>query len=56
MIPLESSDGMDLGKIKLKLTPKESLENQLDIKKDVKKYIDTMKKELPKLQRKLLEY
>ena len=55
-VPLQSSDGEDLGTIKLKLTPKESLEDQLDVKKDVKKYIQAMKKELPKLQKKLLEY
>ena len=55
-IPVESSDGQDLGTIKLKLTPKESLEDQLDVKKDVKKYIQAMKKEIPKLQKKLLEY
>ena len=55
-IPLQSSDGMDLGKINLKLKPKESLEDQLDVKKDVKKYIDAMKKELPKIQKKLLQY
>ena len=41
---------------KLKLKPKESLEDQLDIKKDVKKYLDAMKKEFPKIQKKLLEY
>ena len=55
-IPLQSSDGMDLGKINLKLKPKESLEDQLDVKKDVKKYINAMKKELPKIQKKLLQY
>ena len=55
-IPLESSDGDDLGKIKLKLKPKESLKDQLDIKKDVKKYLDAMKKELPKIEKKLLKY
>ena len=55
-IPLESSDGDDLGKIKLKLKPKESLESKLDVKKDVKKYLDTMKKEFPKIEKKLLNY
>ena len=55
-IPLESSDGDDLGKIKLKLKPKESLESKLDVKKDVKKYLDAMKKEFPKIEKKLLKY
>ena len=55
-IPLESSDGDDLGKIKLKLKPKESLESKLDVKKDVKKYLDAMKKEFPKIEKKLLNY
>ena len=55
-IPLESSDGDDLGKIKLKLKPKESLESKLDVKKDVKKYLDAMKKEFSKIEKKLLEY
>jgi len=55
-IPLESSDGDDLGKIKLKLKPKESLESKLDVKKDVKKYLDAMKKEFSKIEKKLLNY
>ena len=55
-IPLESSDGQDLGSIKLNLKPKDSLESKLDIKKDVKKYIQAMKKELPKIEKKLLSY
>tara|TARA_B100000287_G_scaffold395797_1_gene410923 strand:+ start:147 stop:518 length:372 start_codon:yes stop_codon:yes gene_type:complete len=55
-IPVETSDGKSLKSINLKLKPKESLEDQLDVKKDVKKYIQTMKKELPKIQKQLLEY
>jgi len=55
-IPLESSDGDDLGTIKLKLKPKESLESKLDVKKDVKKYLDAMKKEFSKIEKKLLNY
>ena len=55
MIALESSFGEDLGTAKLKLKPKESLKDQLDVKKDVKKYLDAMKKELPKIEKKLLK-
>ena len=55
-IPVEISDGKSLKSINLKLKPKESLEDQLDVKNDVKKYIQTMKKELPKIQKQLLEY
>jgi hypothetical protein len=55
-IPLETSDGESFKTIKLKLTPKESSADKLDIKKDVKKYIDAMKKEIPKIQKKLLDY
>ena len=55
-IPLQSSDGEYLGRVKLKLTPKESLESKLDVKKDVKKYLDAMKKEFPKIEKKLLKY
>ena len=55
-IPIESSDGHDCGTIKLKLTPKDSFKDKLDIKKDVKKYLDTMKKEFPKIEKKLLKY
>ena len=55
-IELESSFGLDLGKINVKLKPKESLEDQLDVKKDVKKYLDAMKKEIPKIEKKLLSY
>ena len=55
-IPVETSDGESFKTIKLKFNAKKSLESKLDIKKDVKKYIDTMKKELPKLEKKLLDY
>ena len=55
-IPVETSDGESFKTIKLKLKPKESLESKLDIKKDVKKYISAMKKELPKIEKKLLNY
>ena len=53
-IPLETSDGESFKAAKLKLKPKESLESKLDVKKDVKKYLDTMKKEFPKIEKKLL--
>ena len=52
-IPVETSDGHSFKTIKLKLTPKTTSAEQLDVKNDVKKYIDTMKKELPKLEREL---
>ena len=52
-IPIETSDGQSFKSIKLKLTPKETSAEQLDVRNDVKKYIDTMKKELPKLEREL---
>ena len=55
-IPLQSSDNEYFGRVKLKLTPKESLESKLDVKKDVKKYLDAMKKEIPKIEKKLLRY
>ena len=55
-IELESTDGMDLGRINVKLKPKESLESKLDVKKDVKKYLDAMKKEFSKIEKKLLNY
>ena len=51
-IPLQSSDNEYFGRVKLKLTPKESLESKLD----VKKYLDAMKKEIPKIEKKLLKY
>ena len=54
-IPLETSDGEYLGEIKLKLLPKD-LNQITQVKKDVKKYLDAMKREFPKIQKKLLEY
>ena len=42
---------------KLVLIPKElNIENEKFVKKDVKKYLDYMKKEFPKIEKKLLEY
>ena len=56
-IPLETSDGEDLGTIKVNIIPKDlNIENNLLLKKDVKKYLDAMKKEFPKIQKNLLEY
>ncbi len=55
-IPVESSDGDDCGTIKLKLTPPKESGDEKQLKKDAKKYLDTMKKEFPKIQKKLLEY
>ena len=56
-IPYQSSDGLDLGTGKLALIPKElNIENEKFVKKDVKKYLDYMKKEFPKIEKKLLEY
>ena len=55
-IPIETSDGESFKSIKLKLNAKKSLESKLDIKKDVKSYLAVMKKELAKIEKKLLEY
>ena len=33
-----------------------SIQDAKQLKKDAKKYLDTMKKEFPKIQKKLLEY
>ena len=55
VIPLESSDGLDLGTIKLKLKTSEP-EDEKNLKRDAKKYIDVMKKEFPKIQKKMLDY
>ena len=64
-IPLETSDGIAFKAVKLKLNPKTIKSDDYDridssdeksLKKDVKKYIDTMKKEFPKIQKKLLDY
>ena len=55
-IPLETSDGESFKAVKLKLTPPKDTTDEKQLKKDAKKYIDTMKKELPKIEKKLLEY
>jgi len=54
-IPLESDMGDNLGKIKLKFKASEP-EDEKNLKRDAKKYIDAMKKEFPKIEKKLLEY
>ena len=54
-IPLESDEGDNLGKIKLKLKASEP-EDEKNLKRDAKKYIDAMKKEFPKIEKKLLQY
>ena len=48
--------GLDCGTIKFKLTPPKGATDAKQLKKDAKKYLDTMKKEFPKIQKKLLEY
>mgnify|MGYP003661598584 CR=1 FL=1 len=63
-IPVESSDGIHFKTIKIKLTPPKDTTDMtfnthqytIQLKKDAKKYIDTMKKEFPKIEKKLLEY
>ena len=64
-IPLETSDGDSLPAVKLKLNPKTVKKDDYDtmdpsdekqLKKDSKKYLDKMKKEFPKIEKKLLEY
>ena len=55
-IPLETSDGDAFKAVKLKLTPPKDTTDEKQLKKDAKKYIDTMKKEIPKIEKKLLEY
>ena len=54
-IPLETSDGDAFKAVKLKLKASEP-EDEKNLKRDAKKYIDTMKKEIPKIEKKLLEY
>jgi len=54
-IPIETSDGDAFKAVKLKLKASEP-EDDKNLKRDAKKYIDTMKKEFPKIQKKLLEY
>ena len=55
-IPVETSDGESFKAVKLKLTPPKDTTDEKQLKKDAKKYIDTMKKEFPKMEKKLLEY
>ena len=54
-IPLETSDGESFKATKLKLKVSEP-EDEKNLKRDAKKYIDAMKKEFPKIEKKLLEY
>ena len=54
-IPLESSDGESWKAVKLKFKASEP-EDDKNLKRDAKKYIDTMKKEIPKIEKKILEY
>ena len=54
-IPIETSDGESFKSIKLKLKVSEP-EDEKNLKRDAKKYIDAMKKEFPKIEKKLLEY
>ena len=54
-IPLETSDGESFKAAKLKLKASEP-EDEQNLKRDAKKYIDTMKKEIPKIEKKILEY
>ena len=54
-IPLETSDGESFKAVKLKFKASEP-EDDKNLKRDAKKYIDTMKKEIPKIEKKLLEY
>ena len=51
-IPLETSDGDAFKAVKLKLKASEP-EDEQNLKRDAKKYIDTMKKEIPKIEKKL---
>ena len=51
-IPLETSDGESFKAVKLKFKASEP-EDEQNLKRDAKKYIDTMKKEIPKIEKKL---
>ena len=63
-IPLETTDGDSFKAIKLKLNPKKIEKDDMDnsigykdqksLKRDAKKYIDKMKKELPKIEKEIL--
>ena len=54
-IPIESDEGDDCGTIKQKFKGTDP-ENENQLKIDAKKYIALMKKEIPKIEKKLLEY
>ena len=54
-IPLETSDGDAFKAVKLKLKASEP-EDENNLKRDAKKYLDVMKKEFPKIEKKILEY
>ena len=54
-IPLETSDGDVFKAVKLKLKASEP-EDENNLKRDAKKYLDVMKKEFPKIEKKILEY
>ena len=54
-IPIESDEGDDCGTIKQKFKGTDP-ENEKQLKIDAKKYIALMKKEIPKIEKKLLEY
>ena len=54
-IPLETSDGDAFKAVKLKLKVGDP-EDEKQLKDAAKKYINVMKKEFPKIEKKLLEY
>ena len=54
-IPIESDEGDDCGTIKQKFKGTDP-ENEKQLKIDAKKYIALMKKEIPKIEKNLLEY
>tara|TARA_R100001443_G_scaffold72299_1_gene80454 strand:+ start:432 stop:830 length:399 start_codon:yes stop_codon:yes gene_type:complete len=54
-IPIESDEGDDCGTIKQKFKGTDP-ENEKQLKIDAQKYIALMKKEIPKIEKKLLEY
>ena len=57
-IAIEVGDGVDLDirkKVKLKFKGLDGFDEK-QMKIDAKKYIDAMKKEIPKIQKKMLEY
>ena len=51
-IPLETSDGDAFKAVKLKLKASEP-EDENNLKRDAKKYLDVMKKELPKIEKEM---